>query len=75
MNHWSHEIVSIYFTVAELNAAWYRRNAKIFSKLTQIVKPGDRVLIEFGAGHAFWLRHFVQNTPGFQLIEARDYLR
>ncbi len=60
---------------AELNAAWYERNAKIFAKLTQIAQPGDRVLVVFGAGHAFWLRHLVQNTPGFQLIETDDYLR
>ena len=60
---------------AELNAAWYQRNAKIFAKLTQIARPGDRVLVAFGAGHAFWLRHFVQNTPGFELVEPNVYLR
>jgi len=60
---------------AELNAAWYQRNAKIFAKLTQIARPGDRVLVAFGAGHAFWLRHFVQNTPGFELVEPNLYLR
>jgi hypothetical protein len=60
---------------AELNAAWYQRNAKIFAKLTKVAQPGDRVLVVFGSGHAFWLRHFVQNTPGFQLIEPGDYLR
>ena len=60
---------------AELNAAWYQRNAKIFAKLSQIMQPSDRVLVVFGSGHAFWLRHFVQNTPGFQLIEPRDYLQ
>ena len=60
---------------AELNAAWYQRNAKIFAKLVQIARPGDRVLVTFGAGHAFWLRHFVQNTPGFELIEPNRYLR
>jgi hypothetical protein len=60
---------------AELNAAWYQRNAKIFAKLAQIARPGDRVLVAFGAGHAFWLRHFVQNTPGFELVEPNLYLR
>ena len=60
---------------AELNAGWYQRNAKIFAKLTQIARPGDRVLVAFGAGHAFWLRHFVQNTPGFELVEPNVYLR
>jgi hypothetical protein len=60
---------------AELNAAWFQRNAKIFAKLAQIAGPGDRVLVVFGSGHAFWLRHFVQNTPGFELIEPNAYLR
>ena len=60
---------------AELNAAWYQRNAKIFAKLTQIAHPGDRVLVVFGSGHAYWLRHLVQNTPGFELIEPNGYLR
>jgi hypothetical protein len=60
---------------AELNAGWYQRNAKIFAKLIQIARPGDRVLIAFGAGHTFWLRHFVQNTPGFELVEPNVYLR
>ena len=59
---------------ADLNAAWYHRNAKIFAKLTQIARPGDRVLVVFGSGHAFWLRHFAQNTPGFTLVEPNDYL-
>jgi hypothetical protein len=60
---------------AELNSAWYQRNAKIFAKLMQIARPGDRVVVVFGSGHAFWLRHFVQNTPGFELIEPNSYLR
>lgn len=60
---------------AELNAAWYQRNAKIFAKLTQVARPGDRVLVVFGAGHGFWLRELAQNTPGFTLVEPNDYLR
>lgn len=60
---------------ADLNGAWYLRNAKIFAKLTQIAKPGDRVLVVFGSGHCYWLRHFVRSTPGFVLVEPNDYLR
>jgi len=60
---------------ADLNGSWYLRNAKIFAKLTQITKPGDRVLVTFGTGHSYWLRHFVRNTPGFVLAEADEYLR
>jgi hypothetical protein len=60
---------------ADLNGYLYLRNAKIFAKLTQIAKPGDRILVTFGAGHSYWLRHLVRNTPGFALVEANDYLR
>lgn len=60
---------------AELNAYWYMRNAKIFSKLIQISKPGDKIIIVFGAGHSYWLRHFVTNTKGFKLVEPNKYLK
>jgi hypothetical protein len=59
---------------ADLNAMWYLRNAKMFSKLTLIARPGDRVLVLVGAGHAYWLRHFVETTPGFRLADPRPYL-
>jgi hypothetical protein len=59
---------------AELNAAWYERNAKIFSKLMTVAEPGDRIVIIFGAGHAYWLRHFIENTPGFALVDPVPYL-
>lgn len=60
---------------ADLNARWYARNARIFAKLTQVVKPGDRVLVVYGAGHAYWLRHFAAETAGFTLVEPSPYLR
>jgi hypothetical protein len=60
---------------AELNAAWYQRNAKIFAKLHQTAKPGDRIFVLFGAGHNYWLRHFVKEMPGYQLVEAASYLK
>ena len=59
---------------AELNAAWYLRNAKIFAKLTQVAKPGDRIVVLFGEGHAYQLREFVGTTKGYRLIEANRYL-
>jgi hypothetical protein len=62
------------FPGAELNAAWFLRNAKIWAKLTEIARPGDRVLVVYGAGHNYWLREFAAGTPGYRLVETNDYL-
>ena len=60
---------------ADLNARWYARNARIFAKLVRVAKPGDRVLVVYGSGHNYWLRHFAATTPGFRLVEAGGYLK
>ncbi len=60
---------------AKLNAAWYERNLHIWSNVMQIAKPGDRIIVIFGQGHAFWLRTMVEQTPGFKLVDAEGYLR
>ena len=59
---------------ADLNAMWYLRNAKIFAKLINVAKPGDRILVVYGAGHGYWLRHFASTTPGYSSIDVRPYL-
>ncbi len=62
-------------TGADLNAMWYLRNAKIFGKLMQVAKPGDRVLVIYGAGHSFWLRHFATHVPGYKNVDPVPYLK
>lgn len=60
---------------AELNAYWYMRNAKIFAKLIKAAAPGDRILVVYGAGHGYWLRHFAAETPGYRLVDVLPYLQ
>ncbi|MCY7280210.1 MAG: DUF5694 domain-containing protein [Sphingomonas bacterium] len=60
---------------AELNAMWYMRNAKIFAKLMRVDKPGDRVLLVYGSGHNYWLRHFASTTPGYREVDPVPYLK
>ena len=60
---------------AELNAMWYMRNAKIFAKLIKAAEPGDRILVVYGSGHNYWLRHFASATPGFRSVDPLPYLR
>lgn len=59
---------------AALAAGWYARNLGICARLVQLARPGDRLLVLYGAGHNYLLRHCVEATPGWQLVEANDYL-
>ncbi len=59
---------------AVLNGRWYTRNAVIFAHLRQVARPGDRIVILYGAGHNYWLRQMVSTTPGYKLVEPNDYL-
>lgn len=59
---------------AVLNGRWYTRNAVIFAHLMQVAKPGDRIVVLYGAGHSYWLRQMVEMTPGFRLVEPNAYL-
>lgn len=63
------------FIGADVLAAWYQRNFRIFANLMRVIEsPDDRVLVIFGAGHSAILRELVQSSPGLQLIEPNDYL-
>ena len=59
---------------AELVAAWYERNIKIFANLRRLAEPGDRILVIFGTGHAPTLREMVTYDPDMVLVETLDYL-
>ena len=60
---------------ATLNGYWFMRNAKIFAKLMDVTRSGDRVVVLYGAGHKFWLEHLAEQTPGYRLVRPDDYLR
>jgi hypothetical protein len=59
---------------AELMAAWYARNVKICARLLQVVKPGDRAVVFYGAGHLHFLKQCVSEAPGVLWVTPLDYL-
>jgi protein-L-isoaspartate O-methyltransferase len=59
---------------AELLGYWYMRNAKIVAKLCDIARPGDRVLVLFGAGHKHWIEQIARGTPGMRVVDAAQFL-
>ena len=59
---------------AELQEYWFMRNTKIWSKLMNVLEPGDRVVVVYGSGHKYWLEHLVRATPGYVAIDPKPYL-
>lgn len=59
---------------AELAGYWFMRNTKIFNKITQVTEPGDRVVVIFGAGHAYWLSEIADKMNGYELEPVLPYL-
>lgn len=53
---------------------WFSRNLRIFANLLRISEPGDRVLLLIGAGHVPIIRHSVDASPDFRLVEVADVL-
>jgi hypothetical protein len=55
--------------------AWYNRNLRIFANLQRITEaPGERILLIIGGGHVPILRHCVQASPEYDLVELHGYL-
>lgn len=58
----------------DLLTAWYKRNLLICARVAQQARPGDRIVVMFGAGHAFLLRRCVSEIPGWKLVEPAAFL-
>ena len=59
---------------AEIFGYYMMRNSKIASKLLDVAKPGDRVVIVYGAGHKTWLEFIFGNMDGVELVDPIPYL-
>ena len=59
----------------DAKTAWYNRNLRIFANLQRLAeRPGERILLIIGSGHAPILRHAIAASPEFELIEAASVL-
>mgnify|MGYP001294787598 CR=1 FL=1 len=59
---------------AHLVASWTARNIQICARLVQLARPGDRIVVVYGAGHSHLLRQCVQDLPGWKLVEPNGFL-
>jgi hypothetical protein len=54
---------------------WFNRNLKILRNIQRIeTKPGDRILVIFGAGHMNLLNYFFECSPEYELVSPVGYL-
>lgn len=59
---------------ATMLTSWYRRNIRIFSNLSGLTEPGDRIFVVFGSGHIPILRDLVRLSSRHNLVEASTLL-
>ncbi len=68
-------VVGENYAGADMVAAWYQRNLRVFANLTRIaIEPGSRVFVVFGQGHIPILRQAVIDHPAFCVEDPLPYL-
>jgi hypothetical protein len=59
---------------ADALTGWYNRHLRMFAKLQRIAGNAERILVVIDASHVSLLRHSVEASPRFELIEVNEYL-
>jgi hypothetical protein len=56
--------------------SWYARNLRIFQNLVLLTdRPADRIVVIYGAGHAYLLRQFARESGAFRLVDVAAVLK
>jgi len=59
----------------DMRTRWYNRNLRIFHNLQRITPSAqERILVIIGSGHLPILRHAVEASPEYRLVEVQQYL-
>lgn len=80
------EVASRYYVLARLQSPtdrvganwvqyWYGRNLMIFNNIASHTDPGDRVLVIYGFGHGYILRHMAEESGQFEVVNTESFLR
>lgn len=57
-----------------LLSSWYTRNFEICARMVQLLQPGEKMVVFYGAGHAYLLRQCITEYPGADLVELSTLL-
>ena len=60
---------------ADMAAAYYQRNLRIFANLNRLqLQPDDRLFILMGASHIAFLKMLINRSPFYELANIEDFL-
>lgn len=74
-----------YFTIASFGSdegnpgaawvgAWYARNLRILNNLRELISPGERLFVLYGAGHTYLLSRFIEESDAAVLVDPRKFI-
>jgi hypothetical protein len=83
---WLRANAEAYFRIAQLGTPddpiganwvqlWFGRNLRIFNNIVRNTKPGDRVLVIYGAGHGNYLRQLATDSGMYRVHDPLAWLR
>lgn len=58
----------------DMVAGWYRRNLVIYQNVQSHLKPGDRALVIYGSGHAYYLNQLFTDNEAVEFVRPSAYL-
>jgi hypothetical protein len=58
----------------EPNISIWKRNMRIFADIAAHAQAGERVVVVYGGGHAYFFRKWVMQHPRLELVEPTAYL-
>lgn len=58
----------------EPNEAIWKRNMRIFADIAAHAEPGERIVVVYGAGHAYFFRKWAMQHPRIEFVDPLDYL-
>jgi len=53
---------------------WYNRHLRMFANLQRVGRDAERILVVIDASHLSLLRHSVEASPRFELVEVNEFL-
>lgn len=62
------------FVGADSTAAWWNRNFRMYANIQQYAKPGSRIIVIAGSGHASILRNLAHIDTSFDVENVLPYL-